>query len=156
AQRVLHRAREAAPGAREAAQGHRQDAVELEHRLFVEDHRVELSRLEAGALQAPLDRREREGGVVLAPREPLLLDGADRNSVDHQRGRRVVVVRRDAQDAHQYWLVNGGRGRARTNPSGSRRAARRARKANGGRMRKYWTRSSSVPTTEARAAAARR
>ncbi len=77
AQRVLHCAREAPPGAREPAQRHGQDALELQHRLLVEHDRVELFRLEPGAIEAPLDGRQREPGVVLPAREPLFLHRAD-------------------------------------------------------------------------------
>ena len=137
AQRVLHRARKAAPGAREPAQGHRQDPIELEHRLFVEDHCIELLGLDARLLEAPFDGAEREPGVVLAAREALFLHRADRHAVDQHRGRRVVVVRGDAEDAHQYWLFMGVGRRAAAKPCGSDRAARLASTANGGRRRKY-------------------
>ena len=99
AERVLHRLREGGPGSREAAERQGEDALELEHRLFVEDDGVELLGLHAGEVEAPLDRGERKGSVVLAPREPLLLHGTDGHAVDEQRRRRVVVVRGDAEDA---------------------------------------------------------
>src|SRR5216684_621561 len=106
-------------------------------------------RLEPRRLQTPLDGREWKGGVVLAPREPLLLHGADGHAVDEQRGRGVVIMGGDAEDAHQYWLFSGGAARARENPSGSRRAARFARSAKGGSSRKYCRASISVPSTPA-------
>src|SRR5207248_1218977 len=156
AQRVLHGAGKAAPGAGEAAQGHGQDAIELQHRLFVEDHRVELLGFEVLLLEAPLDRGEGKRGVVLAAREPLLLDGADRHAVDQQRRRGIVVVRRDAEDAHQYWLFIGTGRRAGAKPTGSDRAERFASSANGGSNRKYCSKSSRRPSIPATADARRR
>ena len=44
-------------------------------------------------LEAPVDRQEREGGVVLAARETFLLHGADGHAIDHECCRRIVVVR---------------------------------------------------------------
>src|SRR5207248_7920621 len=143
----------APPGAREAPQGHGQDAIELEHRLLVEDDGVELLGLQAPLLEAPLDRGEREDGVVLAAREPLFLDGADRDAADHQCCRRIVVVRRDAEDAHQYWLFIGTGWRAGARPEGSDRAARFARIANGGSRRKYCSKRSRLPSSPATAEA---
>jgi hypothetical protein len=67
AERVLHRLRERAPRARERTQRTHQDPLELQHRALIEDHRVERLRLEAGLPEAPLDRRQRERGVALAP-----------------------------------------------------------------------------------------
>src|SRR5438067_1224121 len=156
AQGALHRARKAAPGPREPAERHREDPPELQHRLFVEDDRVEIGRLDSAPFEAPLDGGERKRRVVLPARKALLLHGANGNAVDDQRGRRVVVVRRDPQDAHQYWLENAAERRAGMNPSGSRRAARRASNANGGSTTKYCRRRNSVPRTDASAAATRR
>src|SRR5262249_9742134 len=155
AEAVLHRPGKAPPGRGELAQRHREDPLELEHRLLIEDDRVELFRLDAAVLEAPLDCRDRKRGVVLAAREPFLLDGADRNAVHGERRRRVVVVRRDAEDAHQYCPPKDA-ARERANPSGSRRADRFASAAKAGRIRKYWSASIAVPTTDAIALATRR
>src|SRR5437868_11598733 len=144
AEKVAHRLREAARGAREPAQRHREDALELEHRLLVEDDGVEVLRFELPFVQAEVDGGDGKRGVVLAPGQPLLLHRTDRNAVDHERRGRVVVMRRDAEDAHQYWLLASGSARDAAKPGGSRRAARRARKTKGGKSTKYWTRKSSV------------
>src|SRR5256885_4140071 len=156
AEQVAHRLGEAARGAREPAQRQGEDALEFEHRLLVEDDGVEIVRFELSFLQAEIDGSEGKGGVVLAPGEALLLNGTDRDPVDDQRGGRVVIVGRDAEDPHQYWLLASGSARETANPSCSRRAARRARKTKGGSRTKYWTRRISVPISPASAAAIRR
>src|SRR6267143_2160283 len=95
-------------------------------------------------------------GIVLPAREPLLLHCAHRLSVDQERGSGIVVVRGNAEDAHQYWLVRGVGRRAPENPSGSFLAARFARSANTGSSKKYWRARKTCPKTAARAAATRR
>src|SRR5262249_18226364 len=100
AERVLHRLREAPPRFGESAKRGREDALELEHRLLVEDDRVELLGLEPRLLEAPLDRRERERRVVLAAREALLLNRKGGHAVDDESRRGVVVMRRNAEDLH--------------------------------------------------------
>jgi hypothetical protein len=156
AEEVAHRLREAAGGTGEAAQGHGQHPLELQHRLLVEDDGVEILGIELRVLEAEIDGGERERGVVLAPGEALFLDGADGDAVDDEGRGGVVVVRRDAEDAHQYWLLASGSAREALKPFGSRRAARRARSTKGGRRTKYWSRRSSEPRTPASAAAMRR
>ena len=56
------------------------------------DHGIELLGFDTAVLEAPVDRQEREGGVVLAPRETFLLHGADGHAIDHECCRRIVVV----------------------------------------------------------------
>src|SRR5436305_6103956 len=124
--------------------------------FFKQKTAYEILGLELRFLQAEVDRADGKRGVVLAPRQPLLLHRADRNPVDDESRGRVVVVGRDAEDAHQYWLLASGSARDGANPSGSRRAARRARKTKGGSSTKYWTRRMSEPITPASAAATRR
>src|SRR5262249_57205932 len=99
-------------------------------------------------VEAPLDRAERERRIVLAARQPFLLHRGDGDAVDEEGRGRIVVVRRDAQDSHQYWLRRG-RSSCGTKPFGSRRAERLAMSANGGVMTKYWTRTSSPPSRPA-------
>ncbi len=101
-QRVPHRSGEAAPGAGKGPQGAGENPLELQHWLLVEDDRIELIGLEPAAFEAPLDRRQWKAGVVLSPREPLLLDGTDGHSVDQQGGCGVVIVGRDSENLHQY------------------------------------------------------
>ena len=99
AQRILHRMGEGAARAREGAQHRGQDAVELQHRPLVEDDGVEFLGLEPGAVEAIFDRAEREGRIVLAPREALLLHRRHRQAVDRRPPR--VVIRRETEDLHQ-------------------------------------------------------
>ena len=60
AERVLHRVRKRPPGARERPQRAGEDPIELQHAALVEDHRVEVVRLEPGVIQAPFDGRRAE------------------------------------------------------------------------------------------------
>jgi hypothetical protein len=97
-------------------------ALELGERLFVEGDGVEVAGLKAGVLQAGEGGGERQAGVVLDPRQPLLLDRGDDLAVDHERRGGVVVVRGDAEDAGHitYLLCQPGRiGRARRTSSAS-------------------------------------
>jgi len=88
------------------AQSHRQDALELGHRLLVEDDRVQIAGLDAAPLEAEVDGAQRKRGVALLARQPLFLHRANRLAVEEQRGCRAVVVRRAAPDAPQYWLLS--------------------------------------------------
>src|SRR5262249_24245442 len=56
--------------------------------------------LEPGRLEAPLDRVQREAGVVLAARQPFFLDRAHRDAVDDECGGGIVVMGGDAEDLH--------------------------------------------------------
>ena len=71
-----------------------QNAVELEERLFVERHKVEVADFEAAFSQAVLDCILRETGVVFLAREPFLLGGGDDFSVAHEAGCAVVIKSR--------------------------------------------------------------
>ena len=93
AERALHRLRKRSPRTGKGAQRAGENPLELQHAAFVKHHRVEIRRIEAGVIEAPLDRREGKGGVVLPPRQALFLHGADRHAVDNERRRRIVVVR---------------------------------------------------------------
>ena len=66
-----------------------------------EHHAVDLRKRASRLRQAIADRLHREGRVVLAAREALLLRRGDDAPVLEQRGGAVVVERRDAEDAHQ-------------------------------------------------------
>src|SRR5260370_19452983 len=123
AEGILHRAGKGAPGMREVAQRHRQDALELQERFFIENDRVELLRLEAALFEAPVDRRHRKIGVALAPGEPLLLDRTDRHPVDQKGGRGVVIVGGNAEDLHQYWPRQLAGPLCSEHPGGAPRAA---------------------------------
>src|SRR3954468_20652668 len=84
AERVLDRVREGAPRARKAAQRAREDPLELLHAAFVEDDRVEVGWIDAGRVETPFDGARRERGVVLAARQPLLLDGGHGHAIDDE------------------------------------------------------------------------
>jgi hypothetical protein len=71
----------------ESTQRTREDAIELQHRPLVEHDGVQIARLQTAAFQAPFNRRQRKGRVVLAAREPLLLHCADRQAVDDKGSR---------------------------------------------------------------------
>ncbi len=103
-QLVLHPQRERMAKGREPARRERQirleQPLELQERLVVEGDVIELCRLDAGDLQAGLDRVLRKRRVVLLAREALLLGRGDDFAIDDQRRRGIVVVGRDAEDAH--------------------------------------------------------
>jgi hypothetical protein len=69
---------------------------------------IELRRRDAGVLETPpcgqlgeLPRREGDARLaVLAPREPLLLGSRDDDSVDDDRGGRIVEHRVDPEHFH--------------------------------------------------------
>ncbi len=159
AEGVLDRVWKRPPRSREGAQRAGENPLELEHAALVEDHRIEIRRVEAGVVEAPLDRARRKGGVVLPAREPLLLYGADGRAVHHQRGGRIVVVRRDPEDLHVRYRLRGASSRARetgVHPTGARRSARFASQANGGSRTKYMIVSTTPPSSPAGPAARRR
>ena len=151
AERVLHRVGKASIGAGKGAEQRGENPVELEHRLLVEDDRVELFGLEARLLEAPFDCAQRKAGVVLAAREALLLRGTDGLPVDEQRGGAVVVVRAEAEDAQQYCDSSPGARRDFVQPGVSRGSSN----AKGQRRRKYCARRTRSPKRPATAPAAR-
>ena len=70
-----------------------QDTLEFQHRALVEHDGIEIVGLDAGMVQAPFDRRQWKGGIVLAPRKTFLLNGGDRNAVNDKGRRRIMVMR---------------------------------------------------------------
>jgi hypothetical protein len=127
----------------EAARRHRQvgleDAVELEQRLVVEDDPVQAATVAADPprLQAVAHRAGRETGVVLEPRETLLLRRRDDAAVLDQAGGRVVVVAGDAEELHVAAGLRtaGGRPRGRAGGPGRRRRGRSNTSRRPGRSR---------------------
>src|SRR6185437_3968526 len=99
-ERVLHRLWKRAPGTRKGPKGTRQNAIELQHRTLVENHRIQRLGADTGVIQAPLDRCQRERGVILAARKALLLNRCDRYAIDDERRRRIVIVRGDSENLH--------------------------------------------------------
>src|SRR6266853_480538 len=69
-------------------------------RFVVERHHVQLFRAGAGGFQARADRLMRESRIVLLAGEAFLLGSSDDLPVIHQRGRAVVVISGDAENAH--------------------------------------------------------
>src|SRR4051794_8217207 len=85
------------------------------------------------------DRRDREGGIVLAPRQALLLHRGDRHAVDQQGGGGIVIESGEAEDLHQYCALRSrSLGATIVQPCGSRFAARFAPQAKSGSRMKYW------------------
>ena len=100
AQGVLHGMGEGTPGMGKGAQGAGQYPIEFQHRALVEDDRVEIVGFQAPFFQAPFDRGHGKGRVVLAPREPLLLDRGHRHAVHDQGRGGVVIMRGDSENFH--------------------------------------------------------
>ncbi len=109
-ERVLDGVGKRPPGVRERSEGGGQDPIELPHAPFVENHGIKVGRLQPCVIETPFDRCERKCRIVLAARQTLFLDGANGHPVDHDRGGRVVVMRRDAENLH----VNTGWATARS------------------------------------------
>src|SRR4051812_48480929 len=73
AERVLDRMWKRFPRPGKRPQRACEDPLELQHAAFVEDDGVEIGCLESAVIQAPLDGRQRESGIVLPARETLFL-----------------------------------------------------------------------------------
>jgi hypothetical protein len=74
-------------------------SLELEERLVVEHHMVDVPQGGPPLLEAIADRVPRKPRIVLLAGEALLLGGCDNATVLDQRGRAVVVEGRDPEDA---------------------------------------------------------
>src|SRR5258708_22335312 len=85
------------PDRRESQVGLEQP-LEFQQRLFIKNHMVELGCRQPRRVQAVLDRVPRKPGIVLAPREPLLLGRGDNAAVNHERGGGIVIKGGNAQD----------------------------------------------------------
>ena len=68
-----------------------QESIKLDQRLFVEADVVQPVGRDAGLLEAELDGPGRKAGVVLLPREALLLCGGNDFTVPYQGGCAVVI-----------------------------------------------------------------
>ena len=95
-----HGVAEDLPRLRHHLHGGRQDALELDERLLVEDDVVEILGSDAGRFQAVADGQAREIGVVFLAAEAFLFGGRDQLAVVNQRRGGVVVETRDSQYAH--------------------------------------------------------
>ena len=88
------------PAARSVLDRVREPFAEVGLRVPGECEVVDVFGSKAGDFQAISDRAVGEAGVVLEPREALLLDGRDELAVDDERGGRVAVISVDPQDVH--------------------------------------------------------
>ena len=75
-----------------------QQALELEERLFEEDHVIEVGRLDSGAAQTKVDGVLGKAIVVLFARESLLFGSGDQLAVTQQSGGRVVEIAGNAKN----------------------------------------------------------
>src|SRR5210317_110976 len=83
-----------------------EQSLELDPRLVIEDHGVELIKRETAPLQAVANRAPGERRVVAQPAESFLLGRSANVAVDHQRRGAVMVISRQSQDrGHQYGLL---------------------------------------------------
>ena len=98
-QPLRHRRHKRAQPARRDGEIGLEQAVEFQQRLFVKDDVVELRRGEPGGAQAVVGGVLRKCGVVLDPRETLLLRGGDNLPADEERGGAVVVESGNPEDA---------------------------------------------------------
>ena len=78
-----------------------QQTLELQERLVIEGHEIDLVGTQPRVFQAEHRCVRRKLRVVLVPRESLLLCGRDDFAVDHQCGCCVVIVGGNAQDPHR-------------------------------------------------------
>ena len=77
-------------------------AFELEERLVVKRHVIDLGGGHAGLLKAIAQGIERKIRIVFFARKALFLRRGDDLAVAHQRGGAVVIERRDADDDHAF------------------------------------------------------
>ena len=106
-QPIGHRREEPAQAARRGCQRRDKQPLKLHQRLFIEDDVIDFLDRDARFIQAPADRLMRERRVSLHPREPLLLSRPHDATVLDQRCRRIVVVRRNAEDPRRHGVASG-------------------------------------------------
>ncbi len=86
--------------AREGGQVGEEDPLELDERLVVEDHIVEIAHADAPLLEAIPDGALGDRRIVALSREALFVGGGHQPAVLHEGCRGVVVEAGDAQDVH--------------------------------------------------------
>src|SRR5580765_1913573 len=79
----------------------RQDALELDERLFEEDHAIEIPAAQASFTETEANGAIGKVEIVLDAREALLFGGRNEQAVAHERSGGVVEVTGDAEDVHQ-------------------------------------------------------
>src|SRR5579859_2996752 len=99
----LQGADERAPRARVGRGVPGDDALELEQRFLIEDHVVELVRVDAARVQAEVRRLDGQSSVVFEAAEPLLFGRGHQVAVAQQAGAGVVVEAGQAEDI-QVWF----------------------------------------------------
>jgi hypothetical protein len=85
---------------RTTAERPRDLARQMHQRIARYSDMFEVARRDTGARETPSDCGGREPGLVLDASEPLFLGGCHDLAVDQERGRRVTVIRIDAEDDH--------------------------------------------------------
>jgi hypothetical protein len=103
-----HRRQERAQSPRRIGQIGLQQSLELDQRLVVEDHMIQVRQRDAASVQTVADRIGRKARVVLLAREAFLLRGSQDLAVAHQAGGTVVVVCGDTEDMDGHRFVGGG------------------------------------------------
>src|SRR5262249_14712081 len=79
-----------------------EQALELDQRLLVETDQVQSSGRNAGLAEAVTHGNLGKPSVVLLSGEPLLLSGRDDATVFDKTGGRVVIVRRETENARHF------------------------------------------------------
>ena len=92
-------------------QGVSDPLAEVRERIPGQRDVVDVARCDVRTIETEAHRLVRERGVVLDAGEPLFLDRRHELAVDHERGRRVAVVRVDAEDRGHGLRGHVGRGR---------------------------------------------
>ena len=106
---LRHRVHERPEAARRVGQVGLEQPLELQERLVVEPHVVEVRRIDARLGETAGDGVGREPGVVLRAGEAFLLRRRDDTAIDEECRRRVVIKRGDAQDGGHGRLWLGGK-----------------------------------------------
>ena len=78
-----------------------EQSLELQKGLLVEDDRIKLRKAVLPSLKQYSTAFFGNDGVVLAPREPLLLGRGHHPPIDHQGSGAVVIVGRNTEDTHE-------------------------------------------------------
>src|SRR5690606_25155013 len=79
----------------------RQEPIELQDRLFIKDHQIEIVCADPAFCEAVLDRFGWEARVVLLPSESFFLRGCYDVTIAHQTRCAIVIVSREAENVHR-------------------------------------------------------
>ncbi len=75
-----------------------QQAFKLQERLVVECQMIDIGKAQSTGFQHIRDRLMWESGIVLFARKPLFLCSRNHLTINHQRGRAVMVERRNTKN----------------------------------------------------------